>query len=81
MLHNQQHKWNVENQDNPNCIRDSACIYRFCCHASKIIKNSALIRLTILRGCEKSPLKVKRTLSGMKPGGVLFFVVKLSYYE
>lgn len=32
-------------------------------------------------GCEKSPLKVKRTLSGMKPGGVLFFVVKLSYYE
>ena len=33
------------------------------------------------RGCEKSPLKVKRTLSGMKPGGVLFFVVKLSYYE
>ena len=34
-----------------------------------------------LRGCEKSPLKVKRTLSGMKPGGVLFFVVKLSYYE
>ena len=48
MLHNQQHKWNVENQDNPNCIRDSACIYRFCCHASKIIKNSALIRLTIL---------------------------------
>jgi len=33
------------------------------------------------RGCEKSPLKVKRTLSGMKPGGVLLFVVKLSYYE
>lgn len=32
-------------------------------------------------GCEKSPLKVKRTLSGMKPGGVLLFVVKLSYYE
>lgn len=35
----------------------------------------------IKRGCEKSPLKVKRTLSGMKPGGVLLFVVKLSYYE
>jgi len=40
-----------------------------------------LVRDREQRGCEKSPLKVKRTLSGMKPGGVLFFVVKLSYYE
>jgi len=47
----------------------------------KLICSHSAIVYYFKRGCEKSPLKVKRTLSGMKPGGVLFFVVKLSYYE
>ena len=60
-------------------------MWRLCNHAAEETFPAGGIKTSYQEdtggGCEKSPLKVKRTLSGMKPGGVLFFVVKLSYYE